>query len=227
MIQLGKYQTLTIDRETSVGVFLQEAESGEEVLLPRKYRTEEMEPGGEVEVFVYADSEDRMVATTERPYVTAETFGYLEVVETNQFGAFLDWGLEEKQLLVPFRNQARRMEEGKWYVVYVYEDKDTRRLVGSSKVDRHLNQQTPTDLNRGDEVDILIRGNSEIGVNVIVNHAYSGLLYHNEIFEDVIPGEQRKGYVKLVRGDMKIDISLNPLGASFPLTQVRRRFWMR
>ncbi|MEM7369937.1 MAG: S1-like domain-containing RNA-binding protein [Bacteroidota bacterium] len=212
MIQLGQYQTLTIDRLTSVGFFLKEEESEQEVLLPQKYIEEGMEEGGEVEVFVYADSEDRMVATTERPLLIAGEFGYLKVREVNQFGAFMDWGLVEKNLLVPFKNQARRMEEGRWYVVYLYEDTQTNRLVGSSKVDHFLSSDSPPDLQRGDKVDLLIRGNSEIGVNVIINHAYHGLIYRNEVFESLHPGERRPGYVKLVREDHKIDISLQPIG---------------
>lgn len=214
MIQLGKYQTLSIDRLTSVGFFLIDHDSGEEVLLPQKYIEDQMEEGDEIEVFVYADSEDRFVATTEQPLLIAGEFGYLKVREVNRFGAFMEWGLVEKNLLVPFKNQARKMEEGRWYVVYLYEDTATRRLVGSSKVDHYLNEGPPPDLKRGDKVDLLVRGKSDLGIKVIVNHAYHGLIFQNDIYGQLHPGDRRPGYIKQIREDFKMDISLQPIGAA-------------
>lgn len=214
MIQLGAYQALSIERLTSVGFYLANLESGEEVLLPQKYITPDMNIGDDIEVFIYADSQDRMVATTESPYLTIGRFGYLKCHDVNDFGAFMEWGLAEKNLLVPFRNQARRMEAGRWYVVYLYEDESTKRLVGSSKVDHYLSQSPPEGLKQGDEVDILVRGYSEIGINTIVNDAYHGLLYQNEVFETLEPGERLPAYIKKIREDQKIDLSLSPIGVT-------------
>lgn len=210
-MELGEYNVLRIARLTDFGYFL-EQEDGQEVLLPNKYCTDEMEIDQEISVFIYRDSEDRIVATTLDPFIQAETFAYLKVVAVNQFGAFLDWGLE-KDLMVPFKEQANRMVEGNWYVVFMYVDEDSDRLVATSKTKRFLNE-IDVDVNRGDEVEILVCGYSDLGMNVIVNNSFPGLIYEDEIFESVSPGDIRKAYVKKVREDDKLDISLQPLGVA-------------
>lgn len=212
MIEIGTYQTLLINRASSVGFFLKDPKSEEEVLLPNKYLLDEMEEGRKVRVFVYRDTQDRKVATTEEPLLTLNRFGYLKAAEINQVGAFLEWGLVEKQLMVPFKNQARRMEAGKFYLVYMYKDKHSDRLVATSKLERFFKEDPSEDLSRGDEVRILVRGKTDLGVNVIVNQAYKGLIYQNEIFQELKTGDRLKAYVKLIREDQKIDISLKPIG---------------
>lgn len=212
MIEIGKYQTLVIVRHTSVGFFLADLKSGEEVLLPNKYLLDEMEEGGEVNVFVYKDTKDRIVATTEEPLVLLNNFAYLEVAQVNQVGAFLEWGLVEKQLMVPYKNQAKRMEVGKSYLIYLYKDKISDRLVATSRVDGFFKKNPANVLSRGDEVDLLVRGSGDLGMNVIVNQAYQGLVFANEIFKKLRPGDELSGYVKQVREDFKLDISLTPIG---------------
>ncbi len=212
MIEIGKYQYLIIDRHTSVGFFLEDFEGTEDVLLPKKYITEDMEIGDEIKVFVYNDSEDRIIATTQRPYISAHEFAFLKVNEVNQVGAFLDWGLE-KDLLVPFKNQARKMEEGKSYIVYLYEDEETDRLVASSKVDKFLNKAAESEeLKISDEVQLLVRGKGDLGINVIVENEFSGLIYADEVYDRLLPGQHITGYIKQIREDGKIDVSLQPIG---------------
>ena len=213
MIEIGAYNTLVINRNTSVGYFLEDIDTEEEVLLPQKYRTESMDIGQEIDVFVYKDSSDRVVATTERPLALANEFAFMEVAEVNDIGAFLDWGLEEKQLLVPYRNQAHKMKVGERYLVYVYEDRDTDRLVATSKLKGFLDDQVEDDeYERGDEVDLIIRSFSDIGMNVVVDQMYSGLIYKSDLYKKYEIGQSLKGYVGLVRPDGKLDIKLNPIG---------------
>lgn len=209
MIQLGVYSDLVVEREAPPGLYLLDDEK-EEVLLPNKFVTSEMSIGSSVNVFVYTDSEDRLVATTQRPYVTLGGFAVLMVKDVNAFGAFLDWGLD-KDLFVPFKNQANKMEEGKSYLIHLYEDEDSDRLVATSKYTRFLSKEMPS-LEQGDEVDLLIGGRTDLGRNVIVNDQFSGLIYSNQIFKKLEFGDRTTGYVSNVREDGKLDISLEPLG---------------
>lgn len=208
-MDLGRYNVLRIERESDYGLYLMDG-SGNEVLLPNKYVPRAYEIGQDLSVFVYKDSEDRIVATTLEPAIQTGQFAYLQVKAVNQFGAFLDWGLE-KDLMVPFKEQANRMIEDVWYVVYMYEDTDTNRLVATSKTKPHLNNEEH-DYKVGDEVNVLICGFTDLGMNVIVEDAWSGLIYEDEIFKKVLPGDKRKAYVKKVREDGKLDISLQALG---------------
>jgi predicted RNA-binding protein (virulence factor B family) len=205
MMHLGQYNTLTILRFTAPGAYLGDDEDNV-VLLPTKYLTPELEIGEEIEVFLYLDSEDRLVSTTEKPYIELNSFAFLKVKEVTHFGAFLDWGLE-KDLLVPFKEQSLKMEEDKWYLVYLYLDEATQRLVASAKVKRYFEMEHIM-VQEMDEVDLLICDTTELGKNVVVNDTYSGLIYKNDIIRPLKRGEKCKGYVTKVREDGKLDISL-------------------
>jgi len=209
MIRIGEFNTLEILRETSVGIFLGD-ESGNDVLLPNKYVPKEFEIGQSITVFCYLDHEERPVATTLKPKVVKGGFALLKVMEVNNIGAFLDWGLE-KHLFVPFREQARKMEEGKWYLVYVYEDTETGRMVASSKTNQFISNEE-LDLSFNDQVQIIVSRFTELGVEVIINNKHKGLIYKDELFEVMKLGSVHTGYIKKIREDQKIDISLQPLG---------------
>lgn len=209
MLFIGKYNNQTILRHTSVGIFLGDVE-GEEVLLPNKYVTDEMEIDDTIRVFVYNDSEDRPVATTETPKIIRNEFAYLEVKDVNDYGAFLDWGLL-KDLFVPFREQKERMKPGDWHIVFLYLDHKTSRLLASSKWNAFVENDRLT-VKEGDEVDLLVAEQTDLGFNVIVNQYHKGLIYNNEIFKNIAIGDQLKGYVKKIREENKLDISLEKQG---------------
>ncbi len=209
MMFLGQYNTLTILRFTAPGAYLGDDEDNV-VLLPTKYIPENSEIGDEIEVFLYLDSEDRIIATTKKPLLELHGFALLKVNEVSHFGAFLEWGIE-KDLLVPFKEQNQKMEEGKSYIVHLYLDEATHRLVASSKIKRFLEAERIL-VKENDEVDLLICNTTELGKNVIVNDTYSGLIYKNEIIRPLRYGERCKGYVKKVREDGKLDISLEKIG---------------
>lgn len=211
MIQLGEYNTLQAKREMPQGMYLMSLDDDEEVLLPSRFVKEHnIQLDQEVRVFVYTDSEDRLVATTQTPYVTLHKFAYLEVVDTNPFGAFLDWGLD-KQLFVPYRNQKLKMEVGRSYLIYLYEDEESDRLVGTAKYSKLLSKVV-FGISVGDEVEIIVDHKTDLGMNVVVNNQYSGLIYENELFKKIQQGNKLSGFVKKIREDGKLDISLEPLG---------------
>lgn len=209
MLHIGKTNTLTILRNTSVGMYLGDNENAE-ILLPKKYIKPEFQIGDEVDVFVYKDSEDRLIATTLKPYAQVGDFANLKAVSVSRIGAFLDWGLE-KDLLVPFKEQRHKMFEGFSYVVYVYLDEVTERLVATSKFNKFLEIENIT-LTQGEEVDLLVYDESPLGFNCIINNKHRGLIYANDVYQDIQPGDQLKGYVKLIRPDKLIDLSLQPIG---------------
>ncbi|GGW32564.1 CvfB family protein [Arenibacter certesii] len=209
MIALGKYSKLEILRDTTVGLFLGD-EEGNDVLLPNKYVPEEFEIGEFLEVFCYLDHEERIVATTLEPYVMINQFRLLQVAEVNEYGAFMDWGLE-KHLLVPFREQRNKMQQGQWYVVYCYLDEKTNRLVASNKLDKFLSNDTLT-VKEEEKVNLTVTRFTDLGWEVIINERHKGLVYANEVFKKVSVGDQLVGYIKLIRPDNKIDVSLQPLG---------------
>ncbi len=209
MITLGTYNTLEILRDTSVGLFLGDGE-GNDILLPNKYVPENYEIGQELKVFCYLDHSERPVATSLEPDILVNEFQLLKVVEVNEFGAFMDWGLE-KHLLVPFREQRDKMQEGHWYVVYCYLDQQSNRLVGSNKIDRFLSNDTLS-VKEDDVVDLLVSRKTELGYEVIINNLHKGLVYNNEIFKSISIGDNTKGVIKKIRPDHKIDVSLQPLG---------------
>ncbi|HKX86780.1 MAG TPA: S1-like domain-containing RNA-binding protein [Flavobacterium sp.] len=208
MIQIGKFNTLTIARDTKVGLYLTDGKT--DILLPNKYVPEHFEIGDELEVFVYLDQEERPVATTLEPYIYLDEFSLLRVNYTNQFGAFLDMGLE-KDLFVPFKEQARPMEQGKRYLVYMYLDEKTNRLVGSSKTNQFLDNSEIT-VENGEEVDLIVSHITEVGINVIINEKHKGLLYKNEVYDDLRTGDRIIGYIKNIRPDGKIDVSATKIG---------------
>jgi len=208
-MKIGQFNTLTIDRDTQVGLFLTNGK--EDVLLPNKYVPKVFEIGEEMTVFVYLDHEERPVATTLVPYIFLNEFALLRVNYINQIGAFMDWGME-KDILVPFKEQARPMEKGKRYLVYLYMDEKTNRLVASSKTNQFLDNENIT-VEKGEEVDLIISHITEIGINVIINQKHKGLVYKDEVYDDAIrTGDKMKGYIKLVRPDGKIDVSLHKQG---------------
>ncbi|MCO6476822.1 MAG: GntR family transcriptional regulator [Phaeodactylibacter sp.] len=209
MIQIGRYQLLTAIRSTPHGMVLQDAE-GDDVLLPKKYSPESLAPGDEIDVFVYTDSEDWPVATTQKPKAILGEFAYLQVKEVVPFGAFLDWGLD-KDLLAPFAEQSKKMERGKYYLVYLMLDEQTDRLIASSKLSKFLETEN-IELSEGQEVDLLIGPQTDIGYNAIINNRYRGLLYKSDLFRPVQPGGRTKGYVKTIRPDKKIDLTLQKPG---------------
>ncbi len=209
MIEIGQYNTLKILRETTVGLFLGDDE-GEDVLLPNKYMPEEYEIDDMLEVFVYLDYDERKIATNITPLIHLHEFALLKVAIVDEIGAFMDWGLE-KQLLVPFKEQRQNLIEGRWYIIYLDIDEKTDRLYGSNKIEKRLDNEELT-VGRGEEVDILIYRETPIGYSVIVNHMHKGLVYKNEVPKELRIGEKRKAYVKMIRDDNKLDISLTPIG---------------
>lgn len=209
MIAIGQYNDLEILRETSVGLFLGD-EEGEDVLLPNKYVPEHYDIGDQIRVFVYLDYDERKVATTLTPGILLNEFALLEVVDVADVGTFLDWGME-KHLMVPYSEQRVKMEEGRWYVVYLALDEETDRLYASNKLEKWLVNDELT-VEEGDEVEILVYRETEIGYSVTVNNQYRGLAYKNEIFKDLRIGDKMTAYVKKIREGNKIDISLHPIG---------------
>lgn len=206
MIKLGKVNCLQIVKFVDFGLYL-DGGDGVEILLPRRYVTDEMKEGDEINVFVYADSEDRLVATTETPKARVGEFAFLQVAAVNNVVAFMDWGLM-KDLLVPFREQKVRMEKGRYYVVYVYVDDNSKRIVASAKLDKFLDNKIPS-YKPNDEVEIIVTKKTDLGYKVIVDNLFWGMIYHNEIFRDINIGEVHKAYVKNVRSDQKIDLILS------------------
>jgi uncharacterized protein len=200
---IGKTNTLNVVRETDNGVYL-DGENLGEILMPRKFVTPEVRESQQATVFIYSDSEDRLVATTETPFAEVGDFAFLEVVETNRFGAFLDWGLP-KHLLVPFSEQKAKMVEGKSYLVYVFSDNKTNRLAASAKVGKFLSHDHP-EYQQGDEVQLLITEETETGFKAIVNGKHWGMLYKNQMNGTVIIGGRHTAYVNKVREDDKIDL---------------------
>lgn len=209
MIEVGKYNTLKIVKDLDFGVYL-DGGNGKEILLPARYVPKNVKPGDEVEVFIYHDNEGRLIATTAHPLATVGEFKFMEVKSVNNTGAFLEWGLM-KDLLVPFKEQKMPMREGKWYLVYVHIDHITGRIVASARIDKYLDNVVP-DYTFNQEVNLLVADETEIGYKVIINNLHWGLIYYNEVFRRLEKGEEVKGYIKEVREDEKIDVSLVPLG---------------
>ena len=209
MVEIGKYNTLKIVKDLDFGVYLDGGDDLE-ILLPARYVPRNVKPGDEVEVFIYHDNEGRIIATTAKPLAIVGEFQWMECKSVNDMGAFLEWGLM-KDLLVPFREQKMPMREGKWYLVYVHLDHVTKRIVASARVDKFLDNVPPVyEFNQ--EVDLLVADETEIGYKVIINNLHWGLVYHNEIYRRLERGEHLKGYIKEVREDEKIDVSLTRLG---------------
>ncbi len=209
VIEIGKYNELEIVRESSVGLYLGDKE-GEDILLPNKYCPSAFKIYDVLKVFVYKDYANRKVAVTLTPKILLYQFAFLQVNAVSKVGAFMDWGME-KDLLVPFGEQRQRMEEGRWYIVYLDLDTETDRLYASNKIEQRL-QNDDLAVAEGDKVDVMVMHKSDIGYSVIVNNNHKGLVFDNEIFTDLNIGDKLTGYVKKIREDNKLDISLQPIG---------------
>lgn len=222
MIKIGHYNTLRILRETSVGLFLGD-DTGEDVLLPNKYCPEEFEIDDMIEVFVYLDYDERKIATNIHPKILMHEFALLEVAAVSENGAFLEWGLE-KHLLVPFKEQRQKMEEGRWYIVRLELDEMTQRLYGSNKIEKRLDN-TNLEIEEGDEVEALVYRKTDFGYSVIINHKLKGLIYENEVFTELNIGEKHKAWVKKIREENKVDISLQPIGYENAISEHSQRVY--
>ena len=209
MAQIGKVNKLKVLRKVSIGYYLDGDALGD-LLLPKRYAPSDLQDNDEIEVFIYLDSEDRMIATTEIPYAKIGDFAMLKVVSVEKVGAFLDWGLS-KDLLVPFREQQTKMEKGRIYLVYIYLDDNTKRIVASSKIDKFLDN-TPPEYNHGDEVELIIAYKTDLGYKAIINNSHLGMLYNNQIFKYLQIGQKITGYISKVREDEKIDLLLEKPG---------------
>jgi predicted RNA-binding protein (virulence factor B family) len=211
MVNLGRFNKLKVVRQLPRGVQLDGGRVGE-ILLPKQYIQQPLEVGEEVNVFVYRDSEDRFIATTTTPKAQVGEFAYLNVTDVTKIGAFLDWGLP-KDLLVPFAEQLHtRLTKGRQALVRVYVD-DSNRLAASAKIDSFLHDTDENDhFKAGEKVSILIAGSTDLGIKVIVNDAYWGLIYHSDVFEKLHRGDRRDGYVKRIRPDKKLEISIQAPG---------------
>lgn len=209
MAELGKINVLKILRKVDFGVYLDGGKTGD-ILMPKRYVLPQWEIGDEVEVIVYLDGEERYVATTDKPYAQVGQFAFLKVNKVENVGAFCDWGVL-KELLVPFSEQRVKMEEGKSYLVYVYVDPVTTRITGTMKLDKHLDKEGHN-FEINDQVDIIIWTQTDIGYKAVINNAFLGVLYKNEVHQRIFNGQRMKAYIKKVRPDNKIDLSLEPQG---------------
>lgn len=205
MVKIGQYNILRVVKEVDFGIYLDGGVAGE-ILMPKQYVPEGTKPEDELYCFIYLDSEDRIIATTLQPFATVGSFAFLQVKQVDEVGAFLDWGLM-KDLFVPFREQKLQMKTGDWHVVYVYLDEITSRIAASAKLDKFIDTGKP-DLKVGEEVDLLIYQQTDLGHKAVINNRYSGLLYKNELLKPIHNGERYVGYVKEIRPDNKIDLTL-------------------
>ena len=206
MIKIGRTYELDVLKAVDFGFYL-DAENLGEVLLPIKYAPSDLAEGDYLNVFLYLDSEDRLVATTQIPKARVGEFAYLEVVDNTSVGAFLDWGLE-KDLLVPFSEQHKPMEVGKSYLVYIYITETDGRIVASSKIDKFIDEEAPHEFKPQQQVDLIIANSTDLGYKAIVNQSHWGVLYKNEVHQRLSFGQSIKGFIKHVRPDGKIDLSL-------------------
>jgi len=206
MIKIGRSYELDVVKAVDFGFYL-DAEDLGEVLLPIKHAPKGLAEGDYLEVFLYLDSEDRPVATTQKPKVRGGEFAYLKVVENTRVGAFLDWGLD-KDLLVPFSEQHKPMEVGHSYLVHVYINEADGRIVASSKIDKFLDDEKPHNFKPQQAVDLIIANSTDLGYKAIINHSHWGVLYKNEVHQRLSFGQSIKGFIKHVRPDGKIDLSL-------------------
>lgn len=208
-MKIGDFNDLKLLRFTSVGAYLADDEDNE-VLLPNKYITDEMSIDDMLRLYVYRDSEDRPVATTEVPHIKLNGFAYLKITSVNFYGAFADWGLE-KELLIPYKEQQKKLEEGQWCLCVLLHDADTDRLYGSSKIRRHL-QPCEEKIDSKQPVEVLICDTTDLGTRVIVSDKYEGIIYSSDMHKNVRRGERVPGFVSKVREDGKLDVRLEKPG---------------
>jgi predicted RNA-binding protein (virulence factor B family) len=217
MITLGNYNTLRIVKKVDFGLYLDGGENGE-ILLPTRYVPDGSAVGDEIDVFLYLDQDERLIATTEHPLAKVGDFAWLEVSWVNQYGAFLNWGLM-KDLFCPFREQKMRMQKGQSYIVFVTIDEESYRLMATAKVEKHLALLTPAELNaqgkpylHGTEVELLIWQKTDLGFKVIIDNRYQGLIYENQVFQPLHSGDRLKGFIDHIRQDGRADVTLQPTG---------------
>lgn len=208
-MKIGEFNDLTLLRFTPPGAYLSD-EQGNEVLLPNKYLTDDMQVGAELRLFVYRDSEDRAVATTQTPLIEMHRFAWLYVNSVDFYGAFADWGLE-KELLIPFREQKKKLEAGQYCLAFLLRDEQTDRVYGSTRANQHLRECTE-EISPDQPVDLLICDETELGTKVIVNDMYPGLIFRSDMSRTLKRGERTEGYVINVREDGKLDVRLEPPG---------------
>ncbi|MBR1448604.1 MAG: GntR family transcriptional regulator [Prevotella sp.] len=219
MIKLGDYTTLKVLRQADHGFYLEGDEQTGDILLPNRYAPNGLTIGDEIEVFIYLDQDERIIATTEHPLAKVGEFASMEVAWINKYGAFMKWGLM-KDLFCPFREQKQRMEVGKHYIVYVKEDEETHRLMATAKVERYLTVPTVEvlpQLPHGTPCDCLVWQKTDLGFKVIVDNRYQGQIYDNQIFQPLHSGDRLTAYIDHVRQDGKIDITLQPTGRQHTL----------
>ncbi len=209
MIEIGKKCKLKVIKKVDFGVYLDGEDLGE-ILLPNRSMLSTFKEGDFLEVFLYLDSEDRLIASMQMPLAEVGDFAFLQVVSVSGAGAFLDWGLP-KDLLVPFREQKRPLEEGKKYLIYIYIDETSQRIVATTKIERYLAENCD-EFQRGDKVDLIIANKTDLGYSAIVNNKYLGVIYHSEIYKPLFIGNKHAGYILKVREDKKLDLTLLPIG---------------
>jgi hypothetical protein len=209
MISIGKVNSLKVVKILSFGIYLDAFEKGE-ILMPTQYVPANTKVGDIIDAFIYLDSEDKLIATTEIPYAQINEFAYLQVVAVNQIGAFVDWGLP-KNLLVPFREQKMRLKEQAFSWVYIYLDQQTQRIVASAKIEKFFSKTFPP-FNIQDKVEVMMYKKTDLGYKVIVNQSYDGMIFANEAFQTLELGKKYKAYIKNIREDGKIDLTLYKTG---------------
>jgi len=221
-ISIGEINKLRVERDTDYGLYLR-AQNFEEVLLPNIYVMEaDMPIGAEIDVFIYTDSEDRPVATTKYPYAKLGEFGYFTVVDYKQYGAFVNWGLP-KDLFVPLSQQKCHFHIGSKYILRVCLDEQTGRLYGTHKIGKWLSKDTK-ELSENQKVDVLVLSKTPLGYKVIIENLYEGMLFENEIFETLSVGDRKKAYIKKIRKDGKLDLSLQPIGKKANIDMFEQKF---
>lgn len=218
-MKTGEIQKLAVSRISDFGLYLTDDE-GVEVLLPNRFTRLDMKVGDEVEVFVYHDSEDRLVASTETPYIKAGEVAALRVVDKSIHGAFLDWGLSGKHLFLPNRNQQGAVIAGQKCVVYMYIDERTGRCVATTKIKPFIYNEEPLTVELGDEVDVLVAFETPVGYRVVLDNRHWGMIYKNQLFRPIAIGDRCRGWVRKITEDMRIDVSLQQQGLAVVETSV-------
>ncbi len=209
-LKLGRKNTLKAAWKVDFGMYLEGGGYEGKILLPERYVPEDLEVGDEIEVFLYLDSEERLIATTLEPKAMVGDFAYLEVAWVNEYGAFLDWGLM-KDVFCPFREQKRRMQQGHSYIVHIHIDEESYRIMASAKVERYMTP-LPTEYKVGQEVNLLVWQKTDLGFKVIIDNAHAGLLYDSQVFRNLHTGDEVKGFISNIRPDGKVDVALQKSG---------------
>jgi len=205
MIKIGQYNKLSVTKFVDYGLYLDDGNGGE-ILLPKRYMPKNIEVADSLNVFIYADSDDTLIATTQTPLACVGEAAYLRVAAVNQVGAFLDWGLA-KDILAPFGEQHRKMEVGRSYIVYLYLDKYADRIVASSKINKFIKDEASCYTEK-QSVNLMIAGKTDLGYKAIINNAHFGILYESDVFQKLSFGQKIHGFIKTVRDDNKIDLTL-------------------